>query len=260
MSNIAQIIQDYFINNPWYSWGVEILLSSLFLGLFFLSIRDNRRALIRFVFIVIGSLMFVANSIIDFPLFGYILGQIEAMWALLVVVILSYDVIRYLGENPWGSTGKAEDLNRDAQLIKIITNAVEQLRNKKVGALITFVRESSLDDIIADSIVLDAEVTNELIQAVFNTKAPTHDGAIIIKNGRIACAGAFYNFADGVVDKTLGSRHRAALGLAQVRDSVTIVVSEETGQVSLAYDGILDRNLNKDSLGITLSNLLGTTQ
>jgi diadenylate cyclase len=100
----------------------------------------------------------------------------------------------------------------------------------------------------------------ELIQAIFNTKAPTHDGAIIIKNGRIACAGAFYNFADGVVDKTLGSRHRAALGLAQVRDSVTIVVSEETGQVSLAYDGILDRNLNKDSLGITLSNLLGTTQ
>jgi diadenylate cyclase len=260
MSNIAQVIQDYFMNNPWYSWGVEIVLSALFLGLFFLSIKDNRMALIRFIFIVIGSLMFIANSIIDLPLFGYILGQIEAMWALLVVVVLSYDVIRYLGDNPWGSTSKAEDLNRDAQLIKIITNAVEQLRNKKTGALITFVRESSLDDIIADSIVLDAEVTNELIQALFNTKAPTHDGAIIIKNGRIACAGAFYSFADGVVDKTLGSRHRAALGLAQVRDSVTVVVSEETGQVSLAYDGILDRNLNKDSLGITLSNLLGTTQ
>jgi diadenylate cyclase len=260
MSNIAQIIQDYFTNNPWYSWGVEIVFSALFLGFFFLSIRNNRRATIRFIFIVIGSLMFVANSIIDLPLFGYILGQIEAMWALLVVVVLSYDVIRYLGDNPFGSTSKAEDLNRDAQLIKTITNAVEQLRNKKTGALITFVRESSLDDIIADSIVLDAEVTIELIQALFNTKAPTHDGAIIIKNGRIACAGAFYNFADGVVDKTLGSRHRAALGLAQVRDSVTIVVSEETGQVSLAYDGILDRNLNKDSLGITLSNLLGTTQ
>ena len=260
MSNIAQVIQDYFMNNPWYSWGVEIVLSALFLGLFFLSIKDNRMALIRFIFIVIGSLMFIANSIIDLPLFGYILGQIEAMWALLVVVVLSYDVIRYLGDNPWGSTSKVEDLNRDAQLIKIITNAVEQLRNKKTGALITFVRESSLDDIIADSIVLDAEVTNELIQALFNTKAPTHDGAIIIKNGRIACAGAFYSFADGVVDKTLGSRHRAALGLAQVRDSVTVVVSEETGQVSLAYDGILDRNLNKDSLGITLSNLLGTTQ
>ena len=260
MSNIAQIIQDYFVTNPWYSWGIEIVFSAIFLGLFFLSIRQNRRALIRFVFILIGSLMFVLNSTLTLPVFGFVLQQIEAMWALLVVVILSYDVIRYLGDNPWGSSSKAEDVNRDAQLIKTITNAVEQLRNKKTGALITFVRESSLDDIIADSIVLDAEVTSELILALFNTKAPTHDGAIIIKQGRVACAGAFYTFADGVVDKTLGSRHRAALGLAQVRDSVTIVVSEETGQVSLAYDGILDRNLNKDSLGITLSNLLGTTQ
>jgi diadenylate cyclase len=204
--------------------------------------------------------MFVVNSFIPLPMFGLVLQQLEAMWVLLVVVVIAYDVIRYLGDNPWESTNRAEDLNRDAQLIKTITNAVELLRNKKTGALITFERESSLEDIITDSIVLDSEVTVELIQAIFNTKAPTHDGAIIIKNGRIACAGAFYNFADGVVDKTLGSRHRAALGLAQVRDSVTIVVSEETGQVSLAYDGILDRNLNKDSLGITLSNLLGTTQ
>jgi diadenylate cyclase len=260
MNNTAQIIQEYFTQNPWYSWSVELVFSAFFLGLFFLSIRQNRRALIRFIFIVIGSLLFVINSLVPLPLFGLVLQQIEAMWSLLVVVVLSYDVIRYLGDNPWGVNNRAEDLNRDAQLIKTITNTVESLRNKKTGALITFERESSLEDIIADSILLDAEVTTELLQALFNTKAPTHDGAVIIKEGRVACAGAFYNFADGVMDKTLGSRHRAALGLAQVRDSVTIVVSEETGQVSLAYDGILDRNLNKDSLGITLSNLLGTTQ
>lgn len=260
MNNISQIIQDYFTQNPWYSWGLELIFSGIFLSLFFLAIRRNQRALLRFIFVVLGSLLFLVNSITPLPLFGWVLLQIEAMWILLVVVVLSYDVIRYLGDNPWETTNRAEDLNRDAQLIKTITNAVELLRNKKTGALITFERESSLEDIIADSIVLDSEVTIELLQAIFNTKAPTHDGAIIIKNGRIACAGAFYNFADGVVDKTLGSRHRAALGLAQVRDSVTIVVSEETGQVSLAYDGILDRNLNKDSLGITLSNLLGTTQ
>jgi diadenylate cyclase len=260
MNNITQIIQNYFTENPWYSYGIELTLSIIFLSLFFLSLRRNRVALIRFVFILIGTVLFVVNSFLPLPLFGLLLHQIQAMWSLLVVIVLSYDVIRYLGDNPWESTNRAEDLNRDAQLIKTVTNAVELLRNKKTGALITFERESSLVDIIADSIVIDSEVTVELLQAIFNTKAPTHDGAIIIKNGRIACAGAFYNFADGVVDKTLGSRHRAALGLAQVRDSVTIVVSEETGQVSLAYDGILDRNLNKDSLGITLSNLLGTTQ
>lgn len=260
MNNISQIVQDYFTQNPWYSWGLEVLFGGIFLSFFFLAIRKNRKALIRFFFVVLGTLLFLMNSFIPLPLFGLVLQQIEAMWILLVVVVLSYDVIRYLGDNPWESTNRAEDLNRDAQLIKTISNAVELLRNKKTGALITFERESSLEDIIADSIVIDSEVTIELLQAIFNTKAPTHDGAIIIKGGRIACAGAFYNFADGVVDKTLGSRHRAALGLAQVRDSVTIVVSEETGQVSLAYDGILDRNLNKDSLGITLSNLLGTTQ
>lgn len=260
MNNITQIIQDYFTQNPWYSWGLELILSAIFLTFFFLAIRNDRKALLRFLFVVLGTLLFVLNRFISLPLFGIVLNQIRAMWVLLVVVVLAYEVIRYLGEKSWDSANRAEDLNRDAQLIKTITNAVELLRNKKTGALITFERESSLEDIIADSIVVDSEVTIELLQAIFNTKAPTHDGAVVIKDGRIACAGAFYNFADGVVDKTLGSRHRAALGLAQVRDSVTIVVSEETGQVSLAYDGILDRNLNKDSLGITLSNLLGTTQ
>lgn len=170
MNNIAQTIQEYFTQNPWYSYSIELTLSGIFLLLFFLSIRRNRVALIRFVFVLIGSLMFVVNSFIPLPLFGLVLQQVEAMWVLLVVVVIAYDVIRYLGDNPWESTNRAEDLNRDAQLIKTITNAVELLRNKKTGALITFERESSLEDIIADSIVVDSEVTIELLQAIFNTK------------------------------------------------------------------------------------------
>jgi hypothetical protein len=103
------------------------------LSLFFLAIRRNQRAFLRFIFVVLGSLLFLVNSITPLPLFGWVLLQIEAMWILLVVVVLSYDVIRYLGDNPWETTNRAEDLNRDAQLIKTITNAVELLRNKKTG-------------------------------------------------------------------------------------------------------------------------------
>ena len=257
--DIIQTIQDYFTQNPWYIWGFEVTLATVLFVLYVLAIRRDRKALIRAGFIVLASLLFVVNLFIQLPLFNTYYAQIGSLWNLVVTILVVTEVIGYLDSNDWGSSNKALDLNRDAQLIKVIGNAVEVLRTKKTGALITFERESSLDDIIGDSIALDAEVTTELLLALFNTKAPTHDGAVIIKGGRIACAGAFYNFADGVVDKTLGSRHRAALGLSQVRDSVTIVVSEETGQVSLAYDGILDRNLNKDSLGITLSNLLGTS-
>ena len=257
--DIVQTIQDYFTQNPWYAWGLEVAIATVLFVLYILAIRQDRKALLRAGFIVLGSLLFIVNMFVQLPVFDTYFAQIDSLWNLVVTILVVAEVIRYLDSNEWGGSNKALDLNRDAQLIKVISNAVELLRNKKTGALITFERESSLDDIIGDSISLDAEVTTELLLALFNTKAPTHDGAVIIKGGRIACAGAFYNFADGVVDKTLGSRHRAALGLSQVRDSVTIVVSEETGQVSLAYDGILDRNLNKDSLGITLSNLLGTS-
>jgi diadenylate cyclase len=257
--DIIQTIQDYFSQNEWYSWGIEMLLAATLFVLYILAIRRERKALLRAGFLLLGSMLFVINTMIPLPLFTTYFAQTDGIWIIVVVVLIIAEVVRYIDANEWGGSSKALDVNRDVQLIKVITNAVELLRNKKTGALITFERESSLDDIIGDSIPLDAEVTTELLLALFNTKAPTHDGAVIIKGGRIACAGAFYNFADGVVDKTLGSRHRAALGLSQVRDSVTIVVSEETGQVSLAYDGILDRNLNKDSLGITLSNLLGTS-
>lgn len=257
--DMIQAIQDYFTQNQWYSWGIEMVLAITLFVLYILAIRREREALLRAGFILIGSLLFIVNEFISLPLFEEYFAQTDNIWTIVVVVLIIAEVVRYIDSNEWGSSSKALDINRDAQLIKVITNAVELLRNKKTGALITFERDSSLDDIIGDSIPLDAEVTTELLLALFNTKAPTHDGAVIIKGGRIACAGAFYNFADGVVDKTLGSRHRAALGLSQVRDSVTIVVSEETGQVSLAYDGILDRNLNKDSLGVTLSNLLGTS-
>jgi len=259
MTDIVQTIQDYFTQNPWYSWGLEMALATILFVLYILAIRRERKALLRAGFLLLGSLLFVINMVVELPLFNTYFAQIDSLWMIVVVVLIIAEVVRYIDSNEWGASNKASDLNRDAQLIKVITNAVEVLRSKKTGALITFERESSLDDIIGDSIPLDAEVTSELLLALFNTKAPTHDGAVIIKGGRIACAGAFYNFGDGVVDKTLGSRHRAALGLSQVRDSVTIVVSEETGQVSLAYDGILDRNLNKDSLGVTLSNLLGTS-
>jgi hypothetical protein len=139
-----------------------------------------------------------------------------------------------------------------------VISACALLAQRRIGALIVFEREASLDDFVAQGTVLDAEVTRELLYTTFlpGYENPLHDGAVIVRNARMWKAGAFLPLtANPSLDRTLGTRHRAALGISEETDAVVVIVSEERGQVSLCFNGNIVRGLDAQSLRQALYGL-----
>lgn len=122
---------------------------------------------------------------------------------------------------------------------KELKKALVQLSAARTGALITVEKTSSMDEYIPSGTVIDAVITAELLRAIFFNNNPLHDGAVIIRNNRIMAAGAFYPSTNKVVSKSHGARHRAAVAISELTDSVTFIVSEETGRISVAQEGKL---------------------
>ncbi|MBQ3564472.1 MAG: diadenylate cyclase CdaA [Clostridia bacterium] len=133
--------------------------------------------------------------------------------------------------------------------IDAVTHACQAFQNSKTGALIVFERDTRLGDIIKTGTVVDADVTVELLSNIFYPKTALHDGAVIIRNGRIHAAGCILPLThDNNLKKELGTRHRASIGMSENSDAVVVVVSEETGNISVAIDGKLRRDFNMGSL------------
>lgn len=145
---------------------------------------------------------------------------------------------------------------RSTQLDAIL-HAAELLAEKRRGALIAFVRYVALDDIVERGTKIDGEVSSALILSIFEYDTPLHDGAVIIKEGRIMAAGCFLPLSEQRdIKRSFGTRHRAALGLTEGADTVVLIVSEETGAISLAYDARLYYNLSLPALRKRLGQLL----
>ena len=142
-------------------------------------------------------------------------------------------------------------------MINAIKEAVGSLSLSKTGALIVVERETKLGEIIHTGTTLDAAVSPQMLENIFFPNSPLHDGAVILKKGRIAAASCYLPLTnDDSLNKQLGTRHRAAIGISETADCVAIVVSEETGKISLALGGDLTRNLTPDSLAKWLEKLL----
>lgn len=137
-----------------------------------------------------------------------------------------------------------------------IVKAVQKLAKSKLGALIVIERKTGLNDVIETGVKIDAKVTEELLENIFITNTPLHDGAVIIRDDRIAAAGCFLPLTENPnTGKQLGTRHRAALGISELSDSLSLVVSEETSVISLAVDGKLIRHLEPKTLMDMLEKL-----
>ena len=137
------------------------------------------------------------------------------------------------------SQTKAKNLNPSQAAKNAIADACFELSMKREGALITIEYHNSLDQYAEHAVILNSEITKELLMTIFFPPSPLHDGAVIIKGNKIRCAGAYYRLSSSIAekDKTMGSRHRAAKGISEITDSVTIVVSEETGNINIAEGG-----------------------
>ncbi len=145
-----------------------------------------------------------------------------------------------------------------AQVIEELVRACAYMAGRRIGALIVIQKESEVANYVEEGVPLDAKVSKELLTCIFLPNSPIHDGAVVVKEDRLVMAGTFLPLSlDPKISKDLGTRHRAAMGIADETDAVVIVISEETGILSLVNDGRIERNLDATTLREGLERLLG---
>lgn len=207
--------------------------------------------------IVLLLLIYLVISALNMQASTYFMSRIFDD-VVLVVLVLFHPEIRHILE----SVGRRKlSINKDvrksekmSQTITTVCRACSELSDKKVGALIVLERDSILGEIINTGSRIDAVVSEEMIGNIFYPKAPLHDGAIVISDNRIVSAGCILPLTQSSLSSELGTRHRAAVGMSEQGDAVVVVVSEETGAISLASHGMLKRNISPGELRELLTN------
>ncbi|MBR2022314.1 MAG: diadenylate cyclase [Mycoplasmataceae bacterium] len=157
------------------------------------------------------------------------------------LIVLLVPLISKLSEKINKSKRESNVLSSSSKirLINQLREAIEYLSQKKIGAIITIENNDNLDNLRTDGVKIDANISSSLIISIFNKNSPLHDGAIIIRSGKIVYASTYYKISKKSIDNKYGSRHRAGLGISEVSDATTIVVSEETGDVSITKNSMI---------------------
>lgn len=237
------------------------ILSFLIYKLIWMTRKNSFGRVLKGVGVVL-VIMVLASS---FKLYAVsYLFSIVVEWGVLALVILFQPEIRRILERMGDSRMvsqffaiQARDLNSVEQSINETVLAYTSMSRDKVGALMVFERQNHLDDIIKTGTALDSAVSGELLKNIFWNKAPLHDGAVIVRNGRIIGAGCMLPLSGNVnLSRDLGMRHRAGIGMSEQSDAVVAIVSEETGSISVAVGGMLKRHLAPETLERLLRNEL----
>ncbi len=201
-------------------------------------------------------LVYLSSQVFDLYTLNWILDNFLSSVLLVIVIIFQSDIRRALvqvGSRPFFGG----DHRLGGEDVEEIIRAVVTMASRRIGGLIVIERETGLNEFIEGGTTLDAEISKELILSIFVTASPIHDGALIIRKSRITAAGCFLPLTTNPnVSKTLGTRHRAALGITEESDAVVVVVSEEDGGISLVVDGRITRDLDAGTLRSTLQKLL----
>lgn len=210
--------------------------------------------------VLLLAVLYVIVSLLDMQASEYIMSFVFGNLLLILIVIFSPEIrhaLESMGRssvsniNIFNFRNRSDDLLEEnvRNAINCVCRACADMSDKKIGALIVFEKDTMLGEIIKTGTAVDAVVTTELIGNIFFPKAPMHDGAAIIKDGRVAAAGCILPLTDNnELSSELGTRHRAAIGLSESSDAVVAVVSEETGAISVAEKGVLKRGISDGDL------------
>ena len=240
---------------------VKKLIDVLILWLVLYYILKNLRKNIKMVLIFKGILIVVGLRVLSWAFglvtVGYLLDYVIQWGPLALIVIFQPEirsVLEQLGRSQLLGRHKTLTVDEREKAVYEVTNAIDYLRKNAIGALLIFERDNSLNDYIENSKKLYAEISSELIISIFFPNNPLHDGGIIIQGDKVTSAGAIFPTSESLkISKRLGTRHRAALGISEVSDCISVVVSEETSRLSLAVDGELYYNLTLDEIKLRLT-------
>lgn len=266
MSSLSDMFAEYVVE-PFKHFtvkdGIDILLLALVLYFVYRLVRSSRawKLIIGLVILFVVSIMARA---FEMSALSFIFGNFQQLGILAIIVLFQPEIrmaLEKVGGTPIsGIKGMSTESHELAMLnaqIDALCTAVSDLSRDKVGALIVIERTTTLSDFIKSGVYIDAAISPYILRNIFFNKAPLHDGAVIIRKSRICAAGCFLPLSTQEdIDKDLGTRHRAAIGITEISDSIVIVVSEETGTISLSVEGKLERNFNYNSLKQTLNGYL----
>lgn len=213
--------------------------------------------------IVVVLIVWVVSIIFELKTIQWLTNQ-AILWGFLVIIILFQpELRRALEQLGRGSIFTRSSLSEDQKTEQIVNSIVDStiyMAKRRIGALITLELETGIGEYAETGIPIDAKLTNQLLTNIFTPNTPLHDGAVIIKNDRIVAAACYLPLSESPsISRDLGTRHRAALGISEVTDALTIVVSEETGSISYTKNGELYRNVSEEQLAKVLTKNLTQT-
>lgn len=168
-----------------------------------------------------------------------ILAIVTSMFVFMVVPVIFNSLKALASDQRKKRNNKYLGSSTKIRLINQLRESVEFLSKTKTGAIITIENKDNLDNLRTDGVRIDANISSSLIISIFNKNSPLHDGAIVIRNGRILYAATYYKITKKSINNKYGSRHRAGLGISEICDATTIIISEETGEVSITKNSLL---------------------
>ncbi|MCL1971720.1 MAG: diadenylate cyclase CdaA [Endomicrobia bacterium] len=212
-----------------------------------LIIKGTRAIQIILGILVILVITIIAEDILHLKALTWLLSNFWLAAVIIFTVVFQFEirgVLAQIGSNIWGNSGNIKD-----SYIKDIADAVEELSAAMSGGLIAIENDVGLKNFTETGVTLNADISKELLLSIFKNKsAPLHDGAVIIYNEKIIAAGCLFPLSHDTDVKLYGTRHRAALGLSEITDALIIVISEETGHISIAHKGKLKSNITINKL------------
>ena len=228
------------------------------------NIKNNVKLSLIFKGLLIILFLKVISSVFSLVTVGYLLDYIIQWGPIAIIVIFQPEIrtiLEELGRNQLLGRHKTLTVDEREHLVYELVSAIDYLRKERIGALIVLERDISLGNYIDKAKKLYADLSSDLLIAIFYEGNPLHDGGVIIQGDRITCAGAvFPTSSSPKLNRRLGTRHRAALGLSEETDAICIVVSEETGRVSIALKGEMLYNLTLDDVRMLLIDELKPKQ
>jgi diadenylate cyclase len=234
---------------------IEILILTAMMYFIFRLFKGTRGSAILSGLIVLFVILTAITSLSHLDVLNWLLSKLMLYISLAIVVIFQPEIRRVLarlGRQPWRNNGMSSQMS----LVDPIMQAVMLLSKRKIGALIAIEREIGTRSIQDTGTKMQSAVSTELLATIFFPHTPLHDGGVIISGDRICAAGCLFPLSQKEDLTKLGTRHRAAIGITEETDAIVVVVSEETGSVSIAYNGKIRRGLEEERLRRMLSSML----
>ena len=243
--------------------AIDIVILTFVLFFIYRFIRERRAIKLLLGLVLVFALSLLGDAL-EFHATSYLLSDFRQIGVIAILIIFQPELrsaLEKVGEVPSsgirGITADSRDAASRSADIDAICTAVSDMSRDKVGALIVIERTTKLGEYIKSGVSIDAAISAHLLRNIFFDKAPLHDGAVIISSRRICAAGCFLPLsANNEINKDLGTRHRSGIGMSEVSDAIVIIVSEETGVVSIAKEGKLQRDFNYVTLKQELNRSL----